>query len=207
MVINAARLRMPRYGFGDTNGSPQSHAVGGESVLFPGRWERLRVPVSNSSGSLLRLDESAKGRRLDCRQNATVSREWRNWQTHQLEGLAVAIPCRFKSCFPHRSKVAGHRFRGAEATLLHFGPTDTMPPSAELEARVAYLPQVAIRISVGFCRGRAVHFAQSSADELGRIGQALPSTGRNHCHLGARRGKVSSARHAREKKLRQGLLT
>src|SRR6185436_13473627 len=27
--------------------------------------------------------------------------EWRNWQTHQLEGLAVAIPCRFKSCLRH----------------------------------------------------------------------------------------------------------
>ena len=31
----------------------------------------------------------------------TNSREWRNWQTHQLEGLAVAIPCRFKSCLAH----------------------------------------------------------------------------------------------------------
>jgi hypothetical protein len=28
-------------------------------------------------------------------------REWRNWQTRQLEGLVVVIPCRFKSCFPH----------------------------------------------------------------------------------------------------------
>jgi hypothetical protein len=28
-------------------------------------------------------------------------REWRNWQTRQVEGLVVAIPCRFKSCFPH----------------------------------------------------------------------------------------------------------
>ena len=28
-------------------------------------------------------------------------REWRNWQTRQVEGLVVVIPCRFKSCFPH----------------------------------------------------------------------------------------------------------
>src|SRR5690242_14955360 len=27
--------------------------------------------------------------------------EWRNWQTHQLEGLAGATPCRFKSCLGH----------------------------------------------------------------------------------------------------------
>src|SRR5580704_10257799 len=30
-----------------------------------------------------------------------TSPEWRNWQTHQLEGLAGAIPCRFKSCLRH----------------------------------------------------------------------------------------------------------
>ena len=32
---------------------------------------------------------------------ALQTRKWRNWQTHQLEGLAVAIPCRFKSYLPH----------------------------------------------------------------------------------------------------------
>ena len=31
------------------------------------------------------------------------TRKWRNWQTHQLEGLAVAIPCRFESYLPHQS--------------------------------------------------------------------------------------------------------
>ena len=29
-----------------------------------------------------------------------LPREWRNWQTRQVEGLVVVIPCRFKSCFP-----------------------------------------------------------------------------------------------------------
>jgi hypothetical protein len=28
-------------------------------------------------------------------------RSWRNWQTHQLEGLAVAIPWWFESTRPH----------------------------------------------------------------------------------------------------------
>ena len=30
-------------------------------------------------------------------------RKWRNWQTHQLEGLAVAIPWGFESPLPHHS--------------------------------------------------------------------------------------------------------
>ena len=29
------------------------------------------------------------------------ARSWRNWQTHQLEGLAVAIPWWFESTRPH----------------------------------------------------------------------------------------------------------
>jgi hypothetical protein len=29
-------------------------------------------------------------------------RSWRNWQTHQLEGLAVAIPWWFESTRPHQ---------------------------------------------------------------------------------------------------------
>src|SRR3954463_49683 len=31
-------------------------------------------------------------------------RKWRNWQTHQLEGLAVAIPSGFESPLPHHQK-------------------------------------------------------------------------------------------------------
>src|SRR6266853_6937114 len=34
-----------------------------------------------------------------------VLRQWRNWQTHQLEGLAVAIPWRFESSLPHHFHV------------------------------------------------------------------------------------------------------
>ena len=32
----------------------------------------------------------------------TATRKWRNWQTHQLEGLAVVIPSGFKSPLPHQ---------------------------------------------------------------------------------------------------------
>jgi hypothetical protein len=35
-------------------------------------------------------------------------RSWRNWQTHQLEVLAVVIPWRFESSRPH------HPIRGLE---------------------------------------------------------------------------------------------
>src|SRR6202050_4535590 len=33
----------------------------------------------------------------------TQVRSWRNWQTHQLEGLAVAIPWWFESTRPHQT--------------------------------------------------------------------------------------------------------
>src|SRR5579872_4882824 len=39
-------------------------------------------------------------------------RSWRNWQTHQLEGLAVAIPWWFESTRPHQffqSKISSWR--------------------------------------------------------------------------------------------------
>ncbi|VTR91423.1 unnamed protein product [Gemmata massiliana] len=42
--------------------------------------------------------------------------EWRNWQTHQLEGLAGAIPCRFKSCLRHL-KVRRRYARSTQAGL------------------------------------------------------------------------------------------
>src|SRR5688572_6290695 len=42
-----------------------------------------------------------------------LSRSWRNWQTHQLEGLAGAISCRFKPCRPHsKTKALEARFQG-----------------------------------------------------------------------------------------------
>src|SRR6202795_2913712 len=46
---------------------------------------RLRA-ISQTKSSALRID---------------VARSWRNWQTHQLEGLAVAIPWWFESTRPH----------------------------------------------------------------------------------------------------------
>ena len=41
-------------------------------------------------------------------QSAVISRtrKWRNWQTHQLEGLAVAIPWGFESPLPHQKQKA-----------------------------------------------------------------------------------------------------
>ena len=50
------------------------------------------------------------------------SRKWRNWQTHQLEGLAVAIPWGFESPLPHHSTPLSTRLRRAER-LAHGEPS------------------------------------------------------------------------------------
>src|SRR5205814_1586662 len=76
----------------------------------PGLWlqRRLFTPrfrhvpragsdLPNRAASLASLDAESLGHTL----KAAFLRSWRNWQTHQLEGLAVAIPCRFKPCRPH----------------------------------------------------------------------------------------------------------
>ena len=39
----------------------------------------------------------------------TATRKWRNWQTHQLEGLAVVIPSGFKSPLPHQPSLMNAR--------------------------------------------------------------------------------------------------
>ena len=46
------------------------------------------------------------------------SRKWRNWQTHQLEGLAVAIPWGFESPLSHHSTHLQPAFRRAEGSLM-----------------------------------------------------------------------------------------
>src|SRR3984893_10598120 len=48
-------------------------------------------------------------------------RSWRNWQTHQLEGLAVAIPWWFESTRPHqilRGRICPERSRRALLLFL-----------------------------------------------------------------------------------------
>src|SRR3982751_3799287 len=45
------------------------------------------------------VEETAQARASD----ASPLRKWRNWQTHQLEGLAVAIPWGFESPLPHQT--------------------------------------------------------------------------------------------------------
>ncbi len=37
-----------------------------------------------------------------CKQFKLPMRKWRNWQTHQLEGLTVARPWGFESPLPHQ---------------------------------------------------------------------------------------------------------
>ena len=55
----------------------------------------------------------------------TATRKWRNWQTHQLEGLAGVIPSGFKSPLPHQTSLARH------ASELRLGkPSPSAHPSA-----------------------------------------------------------------------------
>ena len=51
----------------------------------------------------------------------THLRKWRNWQTHQLEGLAVAIPWGFESPLPHHST---RLLRFASRRLAHGRPAN-----------------------------------------------------------------------------------
>ena len=52
------------------------------------------------------------------------SRKWRNWQTHQLEGLALARAWGFESPLSHHSTRLRARLRRA-GRLAHGGPSDT----------------------------------------------------------------------------------
>ena len=58
---------------------------------------RLQPLNLDAAGGYNRLRDPVRLRTVD----RGCKREWRNWQTRQVEGLVVAIPCRFKSCFPH----------------------------------------------------------------------------------------------------------
>ena len=76
-----------------------------------------------------------------------TTRKWRNWQTHQLEGLAVAIPWGFESPLPHQNSRVP-RFPGAFRSIRHlrdlalisrrwvhaFSPTATRRTSASTTA-------------------------------------------------------------------------
>ena len=84
------------------NTAQLSRAV--ECRLHLRRGEPLDREVCLNTGGLrnrvwlVRLDippEVLRKQRL-----AQHTREWWNWQTRQLEGLVLAIACRFKSCFP-----------------------------------------------------------------------------------------------------------
>ena len=52
------------------------------------------TPAPPCAGEVVREERRASG-------SLPSTRKWRNWQTHQLEGLAVAIPWGFESPLPH----------------------------------------------------------------------------------------------------------
>jgi hypothetical protein len=67
------------------------------------------------------------------------TRKWRNWQTHQLEGLAVAIPWGFESPLPHftrsRSFNASGRIQalGHRASRSAFGHESPLPHQLQIQ--------------------------------------------------------------------------
>src|SRR5262245_56831830 len=73
------------------------------------------------------------------------TRKWRNWQTHQLEGLAVAIPWGFESPLPHHSTLLSARLRRAER-LAHGKPCPEQavrrPQAGEVQAEGRAIPHV-----------------------------------------------------------------
>src|SRR5262245_6628032 len=63
----------------------------------PLRMRTMTTPASESSMRAVRV--SGTGRISYT--GLPTTPKWRNWQTHQLEGLAVAIPWGFESPLPH----------------------------------------------------------------------------------------------------------
>ena len=59
------------------------------------------APGARAAPARRRRGISLVRRTFSVRRRAS-SRKWRNWQTHQLEGLAVAIPWGFESPLPHQ---------------------------------------------------------------------------------------------------------
>ena len=63
-----------------------------------------RNPGARGTGNAAAGQHDAVGSDLDPDfSSSSPSRKWRNWQTHQLEGLALARAWRFESPLPHHS--------------------------------------------------------------------------------------------------------
>jgi protein translocase SecG subunit len=79
---------------------------GGTQTAFGARAGARTRSGASAAGP---LDTSTTRRALPARTvvlslaaEAMATRKWRNWQTHQLEGLAGATPWRFESSLPHQ---------------------------------------------------------------------------------------------------------
>src|SRR5579863_2934106 len=67
----------------------------GDIFTLPLRGDKIMELRHNAASRLARFLRRGYNEVL------TSVRSWRNWQTHQLEGLAVAIPWWFESTRPH----------------------------------------------------------------------------------------------------------
>ena len=76
-------------------------AIYSEGVFWPGCCQDLSIPRRYDDRFLPGFAADAPAYMADkfiCPQ----TRKWRNWQTHQLEGLAIAISWGFESPLPHQ---------------------------------------------------------------------------------------------------------
>ena len=77
--------------------------IGGRAPLAPASAPATPAPAPARHRLLrLRHQRSNTSRSVRLQPDQPSSRKWRNWQTHQLEGLAVAIPWGFESPLPHQ---------------------------------------------------------------------------------------------------------
>ena len=107
---------------------------------------RRNRPGTRSKGSRRRVRISRTAARKTsrgcCYNNRSVraearhpptSRKWRNWQTHQLEGLALAITWGFESPLSHQTSS-----RLTRACNQRADPTQTTPRSAKAVGRLVH---------------------------------------------------------------------
>ncbi len=108
---------------GDAGTGREQCGAGEQRAGAEFRPEREPESDAGDAGAGQVVDDRAAGRRIVL---SPLSRKWRNWQTHQLEGLAVAIPWEFESPLPHHIYLRALSLRTPLHTLSR-GPQSPAP--------------------------------------------------------------------------------
>src|SRR6201998_2114808 len=84
-------------------GSGREESPSEQQSLLPIELEAIHFGLEKRWQAAALQGRLARFWRRDYNEVLTSVRSWRNWQTHQLEGLAVAIPWWFESTRPHQN--------------------------------------------------------------------------------------------------------